>query len=89
MKFGVGSLFVVVGLLVLWLAVTGRLANLDGAWRVLTGQKPEAATDRPISGPARRDPLGVLSEALNIESGADFSVLPTLGLANASSPYVT
>lgn len=37
MKFGSGALLVAVGLLVLWLAVSGRLSNLSPAWNVLNG----------------------------------------------------
>lgn len=38
MKFGSGALLVAVGLLVLWLAASGRLVNLGKAWATLNGE---------------------------------------------------
>jgi hypothetical protein len=43
MKFGSGALLVAAGLLVLWLAVSGKLSNLPGAWATLNGDS--AGTD--------------------------------------------
>lgn len=37
MKFGSGALLVAAGLLVLWLAVSGRLTNIGAAWSALNG----------------------------------------------------
>jgi hypothetical protein len=37
MRFGSGALLVAAGLLVLWLAVSGKLSNLGGAWAILNG----------------------------------------------------
>jgi hypothetical protein len=78
MKFGVGALFVVLGLLILWLAVTGRLSNVEGAWRALTGQ--DGATASPAVNPNAGkvpNPLGTMAERLNVST--TFPGLPTLG----------
>jgi hypothetical protein len=36
MKLGAGAIIVAVGLLILWLAVTGKLGNVENAWAALT-----------------------------------------------------
>lgn len=80
MKFGVGTLFVVIGLLILWLAVTGRLSNVESAWRTLTGQAAADADPKPVNAPGRtgrqQDQLSVLSSILNVPDG--FPTLPVI-----------
>lgn len=78
MKFGVGALFVVLGLLILWLAVTGRLSNIENAWRTLTGQEGMSATPavNPNAGKVP-NPLGTMADRLNVST--TFPGLPTLG----------
>ena len=44
MKFGSGALLVAAGLLVLWLAVSGKLSNLSAAWGALNGVTPDTTT---------------------------------------------
>lgn len=36
MKLGAGAIVIAVGLVILWLAVTGKLGNIEAAWRALT-----------------------------------------------------
>lgn len=49
MKFGSGALLVAVGLLVLWLAASGRLVNLSSAWATLNGEAPAANGLPPVA----------------------------------------
>jgi hypothetical protein len=76
MKFGVGALFVVLGLLILWLAATGRLSNIESAWKTLTGTGNGIS---PIVNPnTGKIPVGTIAEQLNVST--TFPGLPTLGL---------
>lgn len=44
MRFGSGALLVAVGLLILWLAVSGKLTNLSSAWATLNGEAAAGTT---------------------------------------------
>lgn len=54
MKAGVGVLFVALGLLVLWIMMTGRASRVGTAWRALlgdtstTGVAPTSAPVTPV-----------------------------------------
>jgi hypothetical protein len=52
MKFGSGALLVAAGLLILWLAVSGKLSNLSGAWATLNGDTATDTTAESSSLPA-------------------------------------
>lgn len=84
MKLGVGVLFVAIGLVILWLAVTGRLSRLSDAWTVLKGDAAGAGDVQPVSGPAAgMNPLNrSLSAALNIPA---FPTLPVVSFSTASN----
>lgn len=45
MKLGSGVVLVAVGLVILWLAVTGRLSNLAPAWATLNSDGPGAGVN--------------------------------------------
>lgn len=51
MKFGASALLIGVGLVIVWLGVTGRLSNLGRAWAELTGAKEAQPGVTPTSGP--------------------------------------
>lgn len=50
MKFGSGALLVAVGLLVLWLAASGRLVNISKAWATLNGEDTSTAPVAMLNG---------------------------------------
>lgn len=51
MRTATGALLVVVGVLLLWLAATGRLSRLADAWAALKGSaSPSATTNTAQSG---------------------------------------
>lgn len=61
MKFGGGALVIAAGLLVLWLAVSGKLSNMSAAWATLNGSK---GTDLAVSAlPSTAPPSGFPPEA--------------------------
>lgn len=67
MKLGSGVVLVAVGLVVLWLAVTGRLSNLAPAWATLNSDgTDDTASANPTSGASgARDPAA-LATALGV-----------------------
>lgn len=78
MKLGVGTLFVGIGLVILWAAVTGRLSNVGAAWAALKGDDP-AATVHPASGGAAAPTASRVAAALNVPAGFPaFPILPSL-----------
>lgn len=74
MKFGSGALLVAVGLLVLWLAVSGRLTNLGAAWNTLNGT-PTTGDSSGVSPVSMLAPQSFPIEALPPLP----SVVPSLG----------
>lgn len=62
MKFGGGALVIAAGLLVLWLAVSGKLSNMSAAWATLNG---DAGTNLTVSSalPSAATPSGFPAEA--------------------------
>lgn len=82
MKLGTGVLFVAIGLVLLWLAVTGRLANAGAAWSALKGEAPAGGAVKPTSDSGAAAPSSEASRiaaALNVPVGfPNFPVLPSL-----------
>lgn len=77
MKLGAGAVFVAIGLLVLWFAITGRLSKFVDLWQQASGDANGPAQN--MSGPgARQAPTraAVLGASLNIPAG--FPALPGL-----------
>lgn len=66
MKIGAGAILIAVGLVVLWLAVTGRLSNLTAAWGVLTGDTAPSGNAVPASGPATSSRAAQIAAALQL-----------------------
>lgn len=54
MKGGLGFVFVVIGLVLLWVVVTGRVANFSAAWASLQGHPSTgvSGTGAPAGGPS-------------------------------------
>ena len=50
MKTGGAMLIIAVGLVALWIVVTGRLTQLEGAWNVLSGNAAAPTTGTPLVG---------------------------------------
>lgn len=82
MRAGAGVLLVMVGLFILWLAITGRLDNVTRAWAQL--KAPTTAgmvTTLGTMGPANSAP-----QISGVSLGSVFGVPPSLGLPQPLGP---
>lgn len=80
MKLGAGAVFVAIGLLVLWFAVTGRLSKFVDLWQQAGGSSTDKNIAAPSSesGPSERAIR--LADALNIPR--NFPAFPTMPSVN-------
>jgi hypothetical protein len=86
MRTGAGVLFVVLGLFLLWLAITGRLDNLPRVWAQLTA--PTTAGLVSAAGVASSAPAAA-PQMRGYVMPTTFGVPPNIGLPVALAPMMS
>lgn len=85
MRTGAGVLFVVLGLFLLWLAITGRLDNLPRVWAQLTAP----TTAGLVNTVGMSSSVPAVAPVTGFRLPTTFGVPPNLGLPVAIAPMMS
>lgn len=87
MRSSVGVLFLLVGLGLLYLAITGRLANLPRAWALI--KDPSLSLADAMAAPASGTGASTPAQQMGFPLGSTFGVPPSFGLPVPMAPLLS